>query len=317
MYNTQSSQPLPSGSPASVQPPNSGRPEGSRLDAAFTPRNLLPEVGRRITVQEITFCPSPMSPVIMIASDDTIFYIMRVLDMSLPSGSPASDQPPKSGRPDGSRLDAAFNPRNLLPKIGDGITVEKIIVCPFPMSTVLMITYADTSEGRIYYTTRVLEMSRPLATGPLMTSVSSVYSDVTGLVRDTGPVVAKPPPPHLQRRIESQTASTSVDQGQGSALPPFDRPAAPSSDGETTSASFQPPAVSTQGSGTWKYVEVPGNRYLQPVQADQVAPKALPSSAVAPAPEPNTGTASSSAAPPSSWPPNEWQANEWWTRGSR
>ena len=163
-----------------------------------------------------------------------------------------------------------------LPKIGGGITVEKIIVCPFPMSTVLMITYADTSEGRIYYTTRVLEMSRPLATGPLMTSVSSVYSDVTGLVRDTGPAVAKPPPPHLQRRIESQTASTSVDQGQGSALPPFDRPAAPSSDGETTSASFQPPAVSPEGSGVCKYVAVAGQRYLQLAPQAKAAPKALP-----------------------------------------
>ena len=68
--------------------------------------------------------------------------------------------------------------------------MEKIIVCPFPMSTVLMITYADTSEGRIYYTTRVLEMSRPLATGQPMTSVSSVYSDVTGLVRDSARAVS-------------------------------------------------------------------------------------------------------------------------------
>ena len=194
--------------------------------------------------------------------------------------------------------------------------MEKIIVCPFPMSTVLMITYADTSEGRIYYTTRVLEMSRPLATGPLMTSVSSVYSDVTGLVRDTGPVVAKPPPPHLQRRIESQTASTSVDQGQGSALPPFDRPAAPSSG----AASFQPPP----GSGVQKYVSVAGHRYLQLAPQPKAAPKALPLPAsttpthVTPAPEPNTGTASSSAVSPSSWPAKEWTADGWWwTHGSK
>ena len=80
------------------------------------------------------------------------------------------------------------------------------------MSPVLMIAYGDSSEGRIYYTMKVLEMSRPQPSGPPMTSVSSVYSDVTGLVRDTGPAVAKPPPPHLQSRNASRTASTDVDQ---------------------------------------------------------------------------------------------------------
>ena len=236
----------------------------------------------------------------------------------LPSGSPASDQPPRSGRPEGSRLDADFNSRDLLPIDGEKITVEHVFVCISPMSPVLMVASKDTSEGRVFYTVKILEVSTPQPSGPPTTSVSRVYSDVTGLVRDRGPAVAKAPPPHLQRRMESQTASTSENQAQGSALPPFDRPAAPSSGAETTSPSFQPLA----SSGVCKYVAVAGQRYLQLAPQAKAAPKALPLPAstppthVTPAPEPNTGTASSSAAPPSSWTPIEWQANEWWTRGS-
>ena len=101
-------------------------------------------------------------------------------------------------------------------------------------------------------------------------------TDVTRLVSGTSQAVAKAPPPHLQRGMESQTASISGNQAHGPALSPFDRTATPSSGAGTTSASLQPPAVTAEGSLPGKYVAVPGQRYLEFVPHPKAAPKALP-----------------------------------------
>ena len=122
----------------------------------------------------------------------------------LPSGSPAADQPPHGGRPDGSRLDKALNSRGLLPIDGEVITVEHVVVCISPDSPVLMVASRDTSEGRVFYTVNVLEAYLPRKSGPPTTSVSCIYSNVTGLVRDTGQAMPKVPQRQILRTGSEQ-----------------------------------------------------------------------------------------------------------------
>ena len=105
---------------------------------------------------------------------------------------------------------------------GEVITVEHVLVCRSPMSPVLMIVSKDTSEGRIFYTVKVLEASMPKKFGPPTTSVSCIYCTMTGLVRDTSPAVAKPPPPPpppLQGGRESQTDVSRLVRNTSQAVP--------------------------------------------------------------------------------------------------
>ena len=108
----------------------------------------------------------------------------------LPCRNPTSDQPPNDSQPEGSRIDAAFNSREYLPKDGEVITVENVLVCSSPYSPVLMVVSKDTGEGRVFYTVKVLEASMQPKSGPPTTSVLCIYSTVTWGVRDIGPAIA-------------------------------------------------------------------------------------------------------------------------------
>ena len=119
----------------------------------------------------------------------------------LPYGSPTPDEPPHSARPESSKIDAPFNSRGLFPMDGEVTTVEHVLVCSSPNSPVLMVVSKDTSEGRVYYTMKVLEASTQKKSGAPTTSVLCICSTMTWGVRDIGPAIAKPPlppPPHLQ-----------------------------------------------------------------------------------------------------------------------
>ena len=88
--------------------------------------------------------------------------------------------------------------------------------------------------------------------------------------------IAKASPPHPQTDIEDQTVSTSVNQTHRPAASHFDQLMTPSSGAETTSASLQPPGVTSETSVPGKYMDL-GGRYLQYVPYEdkvRTAPKA-------------------------------------------
>ena len=75
MHNSQAWPPPPSGDP------------GSRHDSGFDPRNLLPIAGDKLTVENVSFCRSPSSPVIMVLSKDIdgrrVFVISKIVEVSM------------------------------------------------------------------------------------------------------------------------------------------------------------------------------------------------------------------------------------------
>ena len=224
------------------------------------------------------------------------------LSQSLTRGTPASDQAPHSGRPASSRSGAPSTSRGLLPIDGKVIAVEDVFGCSSPDIPVLVVVYRNTSKERVVYTVRVSKTSTQHDSGWPTTSVLCIYSTVTWGLTDRGLVIAKPPlpppahlqggmesqkvstpppppphlqtgtesrtgipkasPPHPQADIEDQTVSTSVNQTHRPAASHFDQLTTPSSGAGTTSASLQPPGVTSEASVPGKYMDF-GGRYLQ------------------------------------------------------